>query len=185
MLGAMPDEDHGLFDGPSLDADGKLVKRPGAADEGDAAAPTEAGAPPPTDDAPIELAERTAKHVDPTPEAYRDEPKPPRRAPKVALVLGVLVLALLAGALLLASQDDRGQWRSPLDALQGHHTVLITSEPDGATVRLGTQVLGKTPWAGDNIFGDGEVVVELKGYQPWKGRLRAGEDVVLRATLKR
>jgi serine/threonine-protein kinase len=170
--------------GPTLDADGRLVNQPASeALRGPLEAP-----PGPAVEEPLELAERTRKHVDPTPDSYRPLPPPPRRRGPVVFVVLVGIAALLLVGLLFAPK----QWRRQLpvgglDKLidRDRPAVLITSEPSGASVRIGDQVVGTTPWAGNNLWGDAPVTVELKGYRPWKGRLIGGRDVTLSATLTR
>lgn len=64
--------------------------------------------------------------------------------------------------------------------------VVVTSEPDGATIRVGGEVIGVTPWAGDNVWsGEQPVVLELRGYRPWQGSLQGGREVRLSARLTR
>jgi serine/threonine-protein kinase len=171
--------------GPSLDADGRLVNLPPSE------APTEgvAGQPAPAEEEPpLELAERTRKHVDPTPDSYRPLPPPaPRRGPLLFAVLVGVAAVLLAGLLLAPREWRRRLPVAGLDRLidRDRPAVVITSDPSGASVRIGDQVVGTTPWASNNLWGDAPVTIELKGYRPWKGRLTGGRDVTLSATLTR
>ncbi len=63
-------------------------------------------------------------------------------------------------------------------------SVLITSEPPGATLKIGEEIVGKTPWAGSNIW-NGEVDYELSlpGRKTRRGTFLGGRNVELSATL--
>lgn len=177
MLRAMTDEEQAAYDGPSLDVDGRLVKRFEAAQE-----------PPPQESGPIELAERAPTVYEPTPEAYRAEPAKPqsRRGLKLAVAAGVTAALLFAGALLFAElRPGQGVSTSLLGLGSGRRALVVISHPPGATIRVAGAIVGQTPWAGDNLWGDAEVTLELPGYRRWSGRLTHGEDVTLEAHLKR
>jgi PEGA domain len=67
-------------------------------------------------------------------------------------------------------------------------TLLVLSEPAGATVLVGGSEVGMTPWAGDNVWPSKEplrVEVRKAGYQPWVGLTMGGQQATLEATLKR
>ncbi|MCI0573398.1 MAG: PEGA domain-containing protein [Myxococcaceae bacterium] len=65
-------------------------------------------------------------------------------------------------------------------------TVMVLSEPSGATVRIAGRVVGTTPLAVDDTW-TGEVPVEvtLTGYRVWRGTFSAGEGSLVRAKLRR
>ena len=66
-------------------------------------------------------------------------------------------------------------------------TLLVLSEPSGATVLVGGTEVGVTPWAGDNVWPREPLHVELRkaGYRPWQGLTMGGKQDTLQATLKR
>lgn len=165
----MPDEEDPRFsDGPSLDADGRLIKRF-----------EPAPAPPEPPEVSIELKERSPKRIERAPDTYRPEPPPP---PRWGLRIG-LGLAVLLGAVVGVVA-----WRAPglvYSVGRVRHSVVVTSDPSGATIRIGQTVVGETPWAADNVWGNVDISVELKGYQRWTGTLSNDRDVTLSAHLKR
>jgi serine/threonine-protein kinase len=67
-------------------------------------------------------------------------------------------------------------------------TLLVLSEPTGATVLVGGTEVGVTPWAGDNVWPSREplrVEVRKAGYKPWVGLTMGGQPGTLQATLKK
>lgn len=73
----------------------------------------------------------------------------------------------------------------PPDIIQAYRSVragtkggiVVSSEPSGATVRIGGQIVGTTPYSGEAPAGEQTVRVELKGYsgQVRKVQLASGE----------
>ncbi len=183
-----PDPDDRFpLSGPALDIDGRLVNR------------LERVEPTPTfgaTDEPIELAERQPKPAEAPVTEFREAyvPRARRFGVRLALVAVVLAAGLFAAAVVLrpdlAKFDQLATVKSNSlvdSVLTGgpHATLTVTSTPPGATVTIGGQQVGVTPWAGDNVWGSAEVVVELPGYKRWSRTLVAGEDATLSATLKR
>ncbi len=119
-------------------------------------------------------------YVEPGP--YRDLVVPSRGRPwKWVLLLMVLAGAALATFVLFPGL----QRRLPLPvATKG--TLIIHSEPSGATVKIAGQVVGQTPWAADNLWG-GEVKYELSanGYKSKWGTFRGGDNVQLSVKLSK
>ncbi|MFZ5446120.1 MAG: PEGA domain-containing protein [Myxococcota bacterium] len=186
------EKDDLLSDGPSLSADGRLQQRLEAVEPPPAI-------PPPAVDAPLELAERTAS-ASRAPEIadFRPDAPPPRRARPLAarLVLGLVAIALGALIVLLLLQPQLVAHRSPdgvseptvLEKLNlGERApVLIESSPPGAKLTIDGEVVGETPWAGDNRWsGTVPVRLEAPGYRPWEGTLEGGKSVTLNARLKK
>jgi hypothetical protein len=66
-------------------------------------------------------------------------------------------------------------------------TLLVLSEPSGATVLVGGREVGVTPWAGDNVWPKEPLRVEVRksGYRPWVGLTMGGQQATLEATLRR
>jgi serine/threonine-protein kinase len=67
-------------------------------------------------------------------------------------------------------------------------TLLVLSEPSGATVLVGGTEVGVTPWAGDNVWPSKEplrVEVRKAGFKPWVGLTMGGQQATLEATLKK
>lgn len=164
-------------DGPALDVDGRLINRIENLEPQHPETPLT--------EEPIELAERSPSWRDPTPDSYRDAPK--RKRGKAPLVFGLLVTIAVAGlAALLFSRSARNSVPTgPLGRLvpATHTPLVVTSEPEGASIRIGTEVVGKTPWAGDNIWGQARLTLELPGYRPWSGTIPSGSDAKVFARL--
>jgi serine/threonine-protein kinase len=66
-------------------------------------------------------------------------------------------------------------------------SLVVLSEPSGATVLIGGSEVGKTPWAGDNVWPQGPLRIELRkaGWQPWQGATEGGTERTVQATLRR
>ncbi len=66
-------------------------------------------------------------------------------------------------------------------------TLLVLSEPSGATVLVGGTEVGITPWAGDNVWPREPLRVEVRkaGYRPWVGLTMGGQQATLEANLRR
>jgi len=122
---------------------------------------------------------------EPPPEAFPLD-APPARSHRARWVLAAAgLVALGAGALLLAPKYGH---RVPLPmALAGSHMLQISSEPPGATVSIGGNIVGKTPLFIDNAYAPDEIRVELslRGYRPWTGTFRGSQDQSVSATLLR
>ncbi len=65
--------------------------------------------------------------------------------------------------------------------------VRFESEPSGARVVVGPQVLGETPLVIDNDFPDGPIPVrfEKPGYRAWTGTFEGGKPVAVTAVMRR
>jgi len=63
--------------------------------------------------------------------------------------------------------------------------LRITSQPEGATIRIGGVERGQTPFFGDNTFPAGTIVVELRrpGYWTWKGTFQGARAETINVTL--
>ncbi len=67
-----------------------------------------------------------------------------------------------------------------------HSRLVIDSEPPGASIVVKGAVIGTTPWAGDNTFGEGaRIDVRLPGYRAWSGVAPKGPDQVLSVKLRK
>jgi hypothetical protein len=66
-------------------------------------------------------------------------------------------------------------------------TLLVLSDPAGATVLVGGTEVGITPWAGDNVWPKEPLRIEVRkaGYKPWVGLTMGGQQATLEATLRR
>lgn len=67
-------------------------------------------------------------------------------------------------------------------------TLLVLSEPSGATVVVGGTEVGVTPWAGDNVWPAKEplrIEVRKAGYKSWVGLTQGGQQATLEANLKK
>lgn len=91
----------------------------------------------------------------------------------VALSLALFVVGGLAW--------KRGVFARPSSQRQ----VLVTSTPQGATVRYGETVLGQTPWAGDLPLTLVELEVSASGYRPLKRQLTPGDVAPVEVVLEK
>ncbi|MGZ6130384.1 MAG: PEGA domain-containing protein [Myxococcaceae bacterium] len=66
-------------------------------------------------------------------------------------------------------------------------TLLVLSEPSGATVLVGGAEVGVTPWAGDNVWPKEPLRIEVRkaGYKPWQGLTMGGKQDTLQANLRK
>ena len=66
-------------------------------------------------------------------------------------------------------------------------TLLVLSDPPGATVLVGGTEVGVTPWAGDNVWPREPLRIEVRkaGYRPWVGLTMGGQQATLSANLHR
>ena len=188
------DPDDEIFKGPAtLGSDGRLKQRLERVEA--------AGAGP---DAPrlgseekIELAPRAPRAIEARVETYRAELR--ARSPRswaIKLVIAALVLGVAAlGALLhfkpkldLQSLDGARE-ATLLDELAAggeSPPIIVSSTPTGATILIGGKSVGETPWAGENQWrGETLIVLKLKGYQPWEGKLKGGQPLTLDIRLKK
>jgi PEGA domain len=174
--------------GPALDREGNLTGRIQRLEL--------PGSPPGLGEveAPLELQERPRLEKTLPVERFREAPVLPsrRRGLLLALVAALLAVGLFVAAIFTLRPggprpEPTVRSTSELQGLLAPHhvTVVVSSEPDGATVRIAGQVVGTTPWAGDNLWGEAEVLVSLPGYAPWRGRLGRSGDQRLSASLKR
>jgi serine/threonine-protein kinase len=161
------DADEWFSNMPALDRDGRLV----------GPVPAVAERVSPTDpQAPLELDVPA-----PAPSGERAEPTPTRAHPvRIGrwVALGVAI-AVAAGAFAL--------WKKlPLIGAGAPPTLLISSSPWGATVRINGAPVGLTPYAADNRWhGRTPVELQLQGYQLYETTFEGGAAVELRATLRR
>lgn len=178
-----------LLGGPALRPDGTVEGRAAQVPSPEVAG---SAAPPPTPDAPLELARRPSPRAWAPPTAYRPEPGRPRRwLPVVLAGFVVAGFAIAAAAVLFTPGRPTRvpEVRLPaavkevLPVLAGP-PVVIMSDPPGATVRAPDQVLGVTPWAGNNPYlTDTELTLTLDGHHPKKVVLRGASEAHLSITL--
>lgn len=176
--------------GPALAPDGTVTGRPRPAPSLE---PT-----PAAEEAPLELQARPRAVKELPLETFRDPPPPPGRSTRRSTGLAIVVVAVALavgffGASMLverrAAEGGGPPTVRPSTDLEGFLAgkrlpVVVDSEPPGAVVQIGADVVGVTPWAGDNRWGEAEVNVRKKGYQPWKGRLSKDAESRLNATLQ-
>ncbi len=124
----------------------------------------------------LELELARPVHVEAAPEP--EGPPPEKRRSRVPLVGVLLVVAALAAAFGVMRQRSTLKVAVP--------DLVVTSEPSGATLRIGEETVGPTPWAGSNAW-VGTVPWELSapGYQKKKGTFRGGQAVRLDVTLQK
>lgn len=179
--------------GPAMDADGRieLSSLPKPAWPASRPRPAMAAASLELDPAAVEHAFGPSR--EPSPELPAPETSP-RRARSLGRALALaLASAAAAGAIgvgAFAMRDRLPSWLQLPPAHPGAYgkaMLRIESEPSGATVRVGDEELGVTPYLADNDYPEGNnaVTVELRGYQPYRGSFPGGRDFTVRASLKR
>ena len=178
--------------GPTLSADGTLEGRLNRLE------PASPGTWQPVDPnaAPLELAEVAPRVVAPLPV----RPEPPSRKPRLPLYvvfgsmgLGVLILIFalvrdVVSAPPVARADEvraLGSVEEKLSAPTSKGRAVIQSEPDGAEIVVNGQVIGTTPWAGDNLIGTQVFELRHAGYRTWKGHLPDRADATLSVRMTR
>jgi serine/threonine-protein kinase len=79
------------------------------------------------------------------------------------------------------TQDEEAPKRVPTPA----PTLLVLSAPSGAKVFVAGAEVGVTPWAGDNVWPDQPLKVEVRmaGYKSWVGMTQGGKQATLEAEL--
>jgi hypothetical protein len=177
--------------GPAMDADGRieLSSLPKPAWPASRPRPAMAAAALELDPAAVEHAFGPSR--EPSPELPAPEASP-RGARSLGRALA-LASAAAAGAIgvgAFAMRDRLPSWLQLPPAHPGAYgkaMLRIESEPPGATVKVGEEELGVTPYLADNDYPEGNnaVTVELRGYQPYRGSFPGGRDVTVRASLKR
>src|SRR5229473_560242 len=112
------------------------------------------------------------------------------------IAFAVLIGAAVAGVMKRSEIYSRGleiyslfAHRAGLSPPRPPPTALlrIESEPPGAKIEIGSQVLGETPLFVENIYPKSEIEVKLslKGYRPWTGKFAGGQTAELKARLHR
>jgi hypothetical protein len=189
-----------LFQGPSLDASGRLEGRLNNV-EPNLELNDVALRPAPAQEERLELEARHVAPVEERIENFRPNvplPADQKRSGAMKFVLGALLLGLLA---LGGSLYFKPHLELPRDVPDGVHPsgfldeltagtdappIIISSTPTGATIIIGTKEVGQTPWAGENRWvGQTPVTLKLGGYKTWVGKLEGGEPQTLDITLKR
>ncbi|MBL8924494.1 MAG: hypothetical protein JNJ54_36935 [Myxococcaceae bacterium] len=175
--------------GPALRPDGTVEGRPAPAPAPDPARPA---ARPPSPEAPLELARRPPPRAWSPPTAYRPEPGRPRRWVPIALAGFVVAgFAIAAAAVLLTPGRPTRVPELPLPPVMKEvlpvlagPPVVIVSDPPGATIRAADQILGVTPWAGNNPYlTDTELTLSLEGHHPKKLVLPGSKEAHLSVSL--
>jgi hypothetical protein len=169
--------------GPSLDASGNLV----GGQKAKGAPGADAFAPPETKDEKLEL-DTARMHKGPNewsePAPYRDDHAVAQQRRRRLLLAGgiaALGLAAVVAFMTMPKLQRLLPWKLP-GATAG--SMLITSEPSGAEVRISGVVAGQTPFAADNRFvGRAPLELRLEGYEPFKDVIQGGRDVHIAATL--
>ncbi|MFO0597119.1 MAG: PEGA domain-containing protein [Myxococcaceae bacterium] len=207
------EDDDALFKGPSLNAEGRLEGRfgamenpvplnthPGVPPVAGSTAAQAAFQPPPAPAAPPppEIAARKPPAYEARIERFRAENEARTssgRAAALRIVIGLLLLgiALAVSFAVLRPKLPGAKTAgvtSPnvLQLLQGERPpMLINSTPSGAKLYVGQELVGETPWAGDNRWAGEKVPfrIEAKGYQPYTGTFQGDATVTLEVTLKR
>lgn len=155
----------------------------------------------------VELAERP-----PPPMASDFTPPPPETPPRIpnpdiawgrwlfrGLVLGAVVVGLwlvVNGRLpawkglsldFLRSGEPKQEPKQEKRVGTPAPTLLVLSDPPGATVLVGGTEVGVTPWAGDNVWPREPLRIEVRkpGYRPWVGLAMGGQQATLSANLHR
>jgi hypothetical protein len=80
------------------------------------------------------------------------------------------------GAEARADVSDRMRELERKLAANGVQQLSVSSRPPGATLRVGTQAVGVTPWAGELTPGVYEIRLDLPGYPPSRRRVTLARD---------
>ncbi len=173
----------------AVDLDGRLER---FAPAQPFAAPLEPPAPSRPDGAePLDLDEQAFAHAF---KADDSMPAASRRSRVKPLLKALAVLLALAatGALLWAQGPQILAWVKSLAAERpqgayGTALLRVESTPSGAQVFLGDQLLGETPYLGDNDLPAGVHRVRLlkSGYEPAAASFEGGRDAELKIRLRR
>lgn len=117
-----------------------------------------------------------------------------RRGALLAVVLGVTWVATTGKlpafprlSLDFLKADTPKQEAPPKRVGTPAPTLLVLSEPSGATVLVAGTEVGVTPWAGDNVWPREPLRIEVRkaGYAPWQGVTMGGKEDTLQATLRK
>ncbi|MGV3622054.1 MAG: PEGA domain-containing protein [Archangium sp.] len=172
-----------LFDGPSLNADGRLEQRLETMEPA-RFEPTASGTPE------LELDRKPAPQiVEMEPEA---PPPPPSQRSGLKWVVVFLVLGVLGFSAFISFRPripvpdgvSESDFVRGLAAAKGQ--VIISSTPSGAKIFVDDTERGQTPWAVDNHWnGTVKVRLEARGYKPWEGTFQGGQDQTLDVQLKK
>jgi hypothetical protein len=119
-------------------------------------------------------------------------------------IFRLAVLALAIAGVLLVTTGKLALWKGfSLDLLRSPPkgkeevtekrvgtpapTLLVLSEPAGATVLVAGTEVGVTPWAGDNVWPKEPLRIEVRkaGYKPWVGLTMGGQQATLEANLRK
>lgn len=149
---------------------------------------------PPPPEAPPELKPIPPKRYEPRIESYRDAPSNLARRRAILVMVGLLLFGGVGVGVLMAYRPNLevlfpsvNKVTNELDSALGVEkgTLLVTSEPSGATVRVENVVVGTTPWAGDNVWkGTVTVTVTHEGYRTWTATFKGGGPRKLEARLR-
>ncbi len=179
-----PNDEDDYLKGPALTPEGRLEKRLES---------MESRGPLPQAPEKFELVERKPVVTEPVTSSFRDEPAPSPRSDAHVLkwLLAISVLTFIAGAAFLILRPrgtDAVRETSALDQLLSREkpTLLINSTPTGATIIIGGNVVGETPWAGENQWeGQTSLILLKSGYKPWDGRLEGSQQLTFDIRLKK
>ena len=189
--------------GPELDSSGEIHGEAAAHEPPPAqrAAPSPGGARPLAEVQKIELAvEPKSSKVDATNEPTRsprhsvqgdDEFLFQKRRVGAGRWIKWIALASIAGICVLNGPELYALLSERLHLAPRRVSAMpilsIESEPSGAKIQIGSQVLGETPLFIENAYPKTQIEVRLslKGYQPWTGKFAGGEAAELKATLRR
>lgn len=192
-------KDDELFQGPSIDADGRLEGRFQNVELPPPEPPPPAAAPAQEESPELDLSHRPV--VEERVENFRpDMPPPPaeaKRSGALKLFVGFMLLGGLAlgafvyfrphlGSLGMEDGVRSGNWFDTVTAGTEVPPIIISSTPTGANITINDKPVGQTPWAGDNRWvGQPTVTIQLPGYKTWEGKLQGGEPQTLDITLKK
>lgn len=136
--------------------------------------------------APLEMVEYAPAAPQERIEVFRELPPEPPRRTGLKVMLGVLAVVGLAGYFFWPANFKWAHALAP--APSAPQLLMVNSEPSGARVFIGRELVGETPWAGDNRwrgFDQVPVRLELKGHRTWEGTINGNEPSSLDVKLKK
>lgn len=101
-----------------------------------------------------------------------------------AIAMGMFAAAIVEGPRLYQLTTGKSLDLFPRSAAP---LLRIESQPPGAKIHIGDQMIGETPMFIENLYPATQIGVKLslRGYQNWEGKFAGGQEATISASLKR